>query len=131
MRDTFIFQMYATVDKFPPLWSYWQHNPLGAPGPYPTGTRIPIGDPVYYQNVFDLITEANLSYPVIPKWAGQGSTWRDLRSDCMVFSWDYGEQASIDVESQYGMEIEIRLEHDVQCGGSYSVITFYCVSEDT
>lgn len=130
MKDTFIFQMYATVDKFPPLFFLWNQNPYGAPGPYPAGTKIPIGDTVYYQNVFDLICEANLAYPVIPKWQGQGSTWRDLKSDVMVFSWDYGEQASIDINSAYGMEIEVRLEHDVECAGSYAVVTFYCVSED-
>jgi hypothetical protein len=131
MKDTFVFQMYATVDKFPPLFFLWNQNPYGPPGPYPAETKIPIGDAVYYQNVFDLICEANLAYPVIPKWQGQGSTWRDLKSDVMIFSWEYGEQASIDIDSKYGMEIEIRLEHDQQCDGSYAVVTFYCVSEDT
>lgn len=129
MKDNFIFQMYAQVDKFPPLFPYWDENPLGAPGPYPAGTKIPIGDTVVYQTVFDLICEANLAYPVIPKWQGQGNTWRDLKSDVMIFSWQYGDQASIDIDSAYGMEIEIRLEHDTECDGSYSVVTFYCTSE--
>lgn len=129
MRDTFIFQLYARVDKFPPLFPYWNQNPLGAPGPYPAGTKLPIGDTVYYHNILDLICEANLAYPLIPKWTGQGSTWRDLKSDVMIFSWDYGEQASIDLDDAWGMEIGIWLEHDVECSGSYGVITFYCLSE--
>lgn len=126
LSDTFVFQARADVSKFPELLPYCTTNG----GPYPPGTMIPIGDATYYQTVFDLICEANLAYPVVPKWSGQGATWRDLQSDILVFSWDYGDQASVDISASTGMEIEVSLEHDVECVGTAAVVTFYCLSED-
>lgn len=126
MNDSFVFQARADVAKFPPLAPYCTTNG----GPYPPGTKLAIGDPVCYQTVFDLICEANLAYPVIPKWVGENAGWRDLKSDIMIFSWDYGEQASVDVRSDWGMDLEISLENHIECGGHAAVVTFYCLSED-
>lgn len=130
MKDTFVFQPRADVSKFPPLFPYWDENPYGAPGPYPAGTKLPIGDAVYYQSVFDLICEANLAYPTLEKTIGENLGWRDLKDDIVIYSWDYENQATIDLNSAYGMDIEISLEHDTECEGQAAVVTFYCLSED-
>ena len=129
MEDTFVFQPRGDVAKFPALAPYWNANG----GPYPAGTMIPLGDPVCYQTVFDLICEANLSYPVIPALKHTTPTWRDTKSDILIFAWEYGDQATIDVSSAAGWDpndIEICLEHDTEMTGSYAVVTFYCTSED-
>ena len=130
MNDTFVFQARGEVDKFKPLVDYFAG--LGS-NPYPPGTAIPVGEPTCYQTVFDLICEANLSYPVIPKIARASPTWRDLKSDCMIFSWEYGDQATVDISSAAGEDvndIEICLEHNIKVTGSYAVVTFYALSED-
>ena len=125
LRDTFLFQVRGDVAKYPALAPYWNANG----GPFPAGTMLPLGAPVAYQTVLDLVCEANLSYPVVPKLAS-GGTWRDLQSDMMIFSWDYKEQATVDLSAGLGMDVEISLEHDVECGGTAAVITFYCLPED-
>lgn len=125
LKDTFMFQARADVAKFPPLAPYWDANG----GPYPAGTMLPLGDPVYYQSIMDLITEANLAYPVIPKTIVGTPNWRDLTQDVMIYAWDYENQATIDLSSSLGMDIEIKLEHDVVCDGLAGIVTFYCLSE--
>jgi len=129
MRDTFVFQPRADVSKFPPLAAYWDANG----GPFPAGAMLPIGEAVYYQSELDLISEANLAYPILQKTAlGQGAqlTWRDLPQDMAVYSWDYENQATIDLSSAWGMDIEIRLEHDAPGDGFAAIVTFYCLSEN-
>lgn len=129
MQDTFMFQPRGDVSKFTALAPYWDSNG----GPYPAGTMIPLGAPTCYQTVFDLICEANLAYPVIPKIQSNPPTWRDTLSDILIFSWDYGQQAVIDVSDGPGLDandIEISLEHDLEMAGACAVITFYCISED-
>ena len=130
MDDTFVFQPRGDVSKFEPLGPYWDENG----GPYPAGTMLPLGDPVYYQTVLDLICEANLAYPQIPKFQHATPTWRDTTNDITIFSWDYGEQAVIDLADGFGTDpndIEIRLEHDVEMAGTCAIVTFYCLSEDS
>jgi hypothetical protein len=130
MRDTFVFKPRADVSKFPPLFGLWDQNPAGPPGPYPAGTMIPVGDAVYYQTQRDLVCEANLAYPCVTKTAGDNLTWRDLTDDMLVYSWDYADQASVDLTDRLGLDIEISLEHHVPCDGTAAVVTFYCLSED-
>jgi hypothetical protein len=87
----------------------------------------------YYQTVKDLVIEANRSYPIINKTlVGEGPAlgWRDLQEDVDVYAWDYSQQATIDLRSSWGMDIEISLEHDVECDGDGAIVTFYCTSED-
>lgn len=129
MEDTFLFQARGDVAKFTALAGYWNANG----GPYPAGTMLPIGDPTCYQTVFDLICEANLSYPIINALKHETPTWRDTVSDIMIFSWDYGDQATVDVSDGPGWDpndIEISLEHDQEMTGACAVVTFYCLSED-
>lgn len=129
MQDTFVFQPRGDVAKFTGLANYCTTNG----GPYPPGTLLPLGDPTCYQTVFDLVCEANLAYPAIPALKGDVPTWRDTKADILIFSWEYGDQATIDVSSGPGWspnDIEIYLEHDREMVGSYAVVTFYCISED-
>jgi hypothetical protein len=129
MDDTFIFQPRGDVSKHTALAAYWDANG----GPYPAGTMLPLGDPTCYQTVFDLICEANLSYPIIPKFQHTAPTWRDTVSDILIFAWEYGEQATVDISDGAGWDpndIEISLEHDVEMEGTCAVVTFYCLSED-
>lgn len=129
MDDSFIFQPRGDVAKFAALASYWDANG----GPYPAGTMMPLGDPTVYQTVFDLVCEANLSYPAIPAFKHTTPTWRDTVSDIYIFSWDYGEQATVDVTSGVSAidpnDVEISLEHDMEMEGSSAVVTFYAISE--
>jgi len=130
MEDTFVFQVRGDVAKFAALASYWDANG----GPYPAGTMLPLGDPACYQTVFDLICEANLAHPIIPALKHATPTVRDTVSDILIFAWDYGAQATIDVTDGPSAvdpnDIEISLEHDVEMEGAYAVVTFYGLSED-
>lgn len=129
MKDTFIFQVRATVGKCPLLNPYWNENPDGPPGPYPTGTILPLGQPVKYKTVFDLIVESSGAFPIIPKTPTSTPGWRDLKEDIIVFKWPYDTQATIDVRSSWGMDVEIKLENNRPCEGSVAVATFYGISE--
>jgi hypothetical protein len=129
MEDSFIFQARGDVAKFTPLAPYSTTNG----GPYPPGTMLPIGDPTVYQTVLDLIVEANGSRPVIPKIQHPSPMWRDTVSDSYIFTWDYENQASVDISSGPGFDpndIEISLEHHREMPGSFAIVTFYCRSED-
>ena len=127
MKSAFVFQPRALVEKHPLLQSYWDgHSP---PGPYPAGTKLPLGPPTRYESKMDLIAEANTSYPVIPKDEGPGLTWRDLPCDVQIYRWDYAEQAAVCVTDEHGMDIEISLDGDTPAEGSYAVVTFYGLSE--
>jgi hypothetical protein len=125
MNDTFMFQPRGDVAKFPALSDLWDAKG----GAYPAGTMLPLGEPTCYQTVFDLVTEANLSYPIIPKSQTMNS-WRNLAKDVGIFSWNYSDQATIDLRSSLGMDIKVSLEHDIPYGGFAAVATFYGLSED-
>lgn len=86
--------------------------------------RIQPGEQI---DIFDVFDPLDLEEDRILK--ALEKPWGDLQSDMMIFSWDYGEQAAIDIMSQYGMDIEVKLEHDVECIGTAAVVTFYCISE--
>lgn len=100
---------------------------------FPTGTMINLGDPTRYKTKFDIIAEANLSYPIIPadpQKAGGGWSWRAVPKDIEIYRWDYKDQAFIDVRGDWGMDIEISLGNDVPPDGWRAVVTFYGLSED-
>lgn len=128
MDDSFIFQPRGDVAKFAPFAPYCTTNG----GPYPPGTMLPAGDPTCYQTIFDLVCEANLSYPAVPAIKHDSPTWRDTLNNIYIFSWDYGNQATVNITDGAGddiNDIEISLEHDVEMAGSQAVVTFYCLSE--
>jgi hypothetical protein len=129
LRDTFQFIVRAQVDKFPPLFPYWNANPLGAPGPYPAGTSLPIKT-LQYETFFDLVAESNLAYPIIQKNAPAVPNWRDLPANIQVLAWAYADQATIELSSALGMDIVMKMTNDIPCEGSIVLATFYGLSEN-
>lgn len=130
MKDSWVFQPRAEVGKCPLFNPYWDQNPDGPPGPYPAGTMLPLGDPVIYQTVMDLIVESLGSQVIIPKSQLENPGWRDLKVDVQLFRWSYETQATIDVKSSWGMDIEIKLMNHRENDGTFAVVAFYALSED-
>lgn len=116
VTDSTHFQPKGYVDVFAP-----QYTPV----PYPSGTLIPLGDPVIYKSMRDYQNDANRSYPTYPAIGGNG--WRGMADDIVVFVWDY--TSSTQISSKAGMQIDIFLEHDLPFEGSYATVTFYCLVE--
>lgn len=119
MLDAIIFQPYGYVEVFAPHL---------CPDPYPPGTKIPLGDPTVYQTMQDIINEASLSYPVIPKLGG--TSWRGMVGPMHIFQWPWRERGSTDIYHKWGMEVRVSIENDVEFGGDVAINTFYAVSED-
>lgn len=130
MQDSFSFQARARVGQCPLLNPYWNQNPAGAPGPYPTGTLLPIAEQVIYKTVMDLVIESTGSCPVIPKTTTDSPTWRDLPHDVQVFRWTFDAQGTLDIVSSWGTEVEIKLLNNTECSGTAAVVTFYGLIED-
>jgi hypothetical protein len=76
--------------------------------------------------MLDFQAESNGAMPVIP--AIGGPSWRGIRHPIIVFPWDYA--ALLTLSSAAGMEIRIKLLHDVPFGGEFGTATLYCLSED-
>lgn len=90
----------------------------------------PYGDAVVYKTMMDYINEANGSLPSIQSLGvpQQGSNWRAMTTPVVTFPWDY--TAMTELKSSIGMEIRIKLEHDVPFDGDVATATFYCLSEN-
>jgi hypothetical protein len=119
LLDSVVFQPYGFVDVFAP--QLLQANG----GPLPPGTKIPLGNPVVYKAMSDFQNDAVKSYPTYPALGGNG--WRGSPRPIIVLDWDY--VSSTLLRADYGMEIRLRLQHDVPFGGWYATATFYCLSE--
>lgn len=115
ITDTVKFQPYGLVDAFAPQLM---------PG-VPSGTLIPLGNPVVYKTLMDYINEANGAYPEIEPMGG--GTWRNMAIGTVTFPWNY--QAVTEIRSSLGMEIRIKLEHETSFSGTAATATFYCLSE--
>jgi len=119
MNDTFVFQAYGLVDVFAPQL-------MGPPYNLPSGTKIPLGDPLKYKTINDIINDSNHSYPSYPVIGGNG--WRGNKKPLWIFAWDYDVGTTL-LHSSYGMEVRISLEHETKCGGTSATATMYCTSE--
>jgi hypothetical protein len=119
MNDTFVFQAYGLVDVFAPQL-------MGPPYNLPSGTKIPLGDPLKYKTINDIINDSNHSYPSYPVIGGNG--WRGNKKPLWIFAWDYDVGTTL-LHSSYGMEVRISLEHETKCGGTSATATLYCTSE--
>ena len=117
MNDSVIFQAYGLVDVFAPQLM---------PG-VPSGTKIPLGDPLVYKTIGDLINDSNHAYPAYPAFGGSG--WRASKKATYLFAWEY-TVGNTDLYASMGMEIRVSLQHEAAHGGSYATATFYCTSED-
>lgn len=120
MNDSVVFQAYGYVQVFAPQLMEPPYN-------LPSGTLIPLGDPLVYKTIGDLINDSNHSYPAYPVIGG--SNWRAQKKATYIFAWDYTVGATY-LYSTYGMEVRISLQHEAPCGGSYATATMYCTSED-
>jgi len=118
LTDTVEFQAYGLVDVFAPQL-------MGEPHNIPSGTKIPIGEPLHYKTMTDYQNDARGAFPVYPVMGGSG--WRGATQRIIVFVWDY--ISGTPLSSIAGMEIRIRLLHDRPFEGYYATATFYCLSE--
>jgi hypothetical protein len=119
MNDTFVFQAYGLVDVFAPQL-------MGPPYNLPSGTKIPLGDPLKYKTIGDIVNDCNHSYPAYPVLGGSG--WRGNKKPLWIFAWDYDVGTTL-LHYSYGMEVRISLEHETKCGGTSATVTLYCTSE--
>lgn len=119
MMGSILFTAYGLVDVFAP-------EMMGEPYNIPSGTKIPLESTVY-QTMQDIINEASLAYPEIPKMGGDG--WRGMKGPMQIFQWPWTERGSTDVFSKYGMELEVCIENDVEYEGDVAINTFYAISE--
>lgn len=119
MTDTVLFIAYGYVDYFAP--QYLQANG----GPYPSGTKIPLST-TRYKTMYDFQAESNGALPSIP--AIGGDSWRGIKTGIMVFPWDYAAMTPLSYSA--GMEVRIKLEHDMPFEGEFGTATMYCLSEN-
>jgi hypothetical protein len=117
MNDSVIFQAYGLVDVFAPQLM---------PG-IPSGTKIPLGDPLIYKTIGDLINDSNHAYPAYPAFGGAG--WRATKKATYIFAWEYTVGTTM-LYASMGMEIRVSLQHETPHGGAYATATFYSTSED-
>jgi hypothetical protein len=102
--------------------TYWSQH---ATGTFPSGTKIPLGDPVIYKTFTDYQNDAARAYPVYPAMGGNG--WRGAPQPIIILDWDY--VTATPLSSAAGMEVRIFLAHDAPFGGWYGTATFYCTVE--
>lgn len=120
ISDSVLFQPYGYVDAFAP--QYMTTNG----GPYPPGTKIPLGNPLNYKSIQDYLNDSKKSYPTYPAIGGPG--WRGMQRPSIIMDWEYeGDKV---LRYDQGMEIRVYLQHDNVFGGDYATVTFYCRSED-
>ncbi len=119
ITDSVVFNPKGLVDVFAP--QYLQSNG----GPYPSGTKIPLSNPLVYKGIKDFQADAIRAYPKYDALGGNG--WRGLNVAMWVFNWDYVRSTAL--YSGYGMEISLKLQHDTPFNGTYASATFYCGSE--
>jgi hypothetical protein len=115
LNDTIDFTAYGYVDVFAP----------GLMPGVPSGTLIPIAN-TRYKTMLDFQAESNGAMPTIQPIGGAG--WRGIHQPIVVFPWDYA--ALLALSSAAGMEIRIKLQHDVPFGGEFGTATLYCLNED-
>ncbi len=119
ITDSVLFQPYGFVEVFAPQYC----TTYG--GPYPPGTKIPLGNPLIYKSIQDYMNDSKKSYPTYPAIGGSG--WRGSTQPCVILDWEYeGDKV---LRYDQGMEIRVYLQHDNVFGGNYSTVTFYCRSE--
>lgn len=123
INDSIVFQAYGLVDVFAPQLL----DTADPPGPYPSGTKIPLGAPTVYKTMMDYINEAVGSHVEIPAMGGAS---RGTSQAIQIFRWPYAERAVTELKSSAGMEVRLKLASETPFGGSYAIATFYGVSED-
>lgn len=93
--------------------------------PYGIGYKIQLTQTTF-KTAMDYQNDSNRAYPVYPAFGGNG--WRSQAQGIIVFDWDYAGETTL--SSSKGMEIRVRLQHDVPFTGWSATATFYCFSKD-
>jgi len=93
----------------------------------PSGTVIPLTDPLTYKTFLDLLADSNNSYPQYPPFGGSG--WRSLPRTSYLFTWTY-EVGSTILNGNAMQEIWVWMEHHEACEGAFGIASIYCTSED-
>lgn len=120
INDTLRFTIYGYVDVFAPQLL------IANGGPYPPGTKIPLANSLIFKTMADYFNDTIKAYPKYP--AMGGSSWRGMAKDIYVMDWDYIRSRVL--YGDYGMEIRIELDHNVEFGGALATATFYCTTQD-
>ncbi len=110
LTDTAVFQPRGLASSWAPQ--------LGLPA----GTKIPLGNPLKYKTMRNFYDDAMRAYPAYSSLGG--NSWRGCQQPATVLDWDYTR--TTDLLSSSGMDIEVRLEHDVPFEGEFATVTFYC-----
>lgn len=116
LKDTLVFTPRGYAGVFAPQY---------VPVPFGPSDLIPLQAPNKYKRIWDFINEANGTYPVVPATGGPG--WRGMTQDVITFPWNYVTRT--DLYAQYGMEIRISMENNIEQGGELATATFYAISE--
>ena len=97
----------------------WGYNPADLPN------KIMYGE-TSYKSMRNFVDEALGSYPVIPVIGGDEG--RGLTAAIYGFPFRYGTIRRL--TSASGLELRIRLAHDIQFTGEHATATFYCTVRD-
>lgn len=101
--------------------SIWSYNPeLGAP---PAKFEYP-GTRAKYKRLYDFINYTLGSYPIIPAMGGPD---RGFSQDIIQLRYDY--QSAFTLNSSYGAELRVWMEHNRVCDGQCATIAFYGYEE--
>ena len=120
IKDTLRFQPYGSIDVFAPQLLTTNG------GPYPSGTKIPLGNPVMFKTMSDYYNGALKTYPAYPPLGGTG--WRGCQKTTYVLDWDY--MRDMVFFSSMGMEAKMSLDHNEAFGGEFATTALYCTVED-
>jgi hypothetical protein len=99
------------------VYEVWAYNPADLPN------KIQVCTPDCYNSMQDFVNDANKAYPAIPAIGGTG--WRGSKRPITVFAWDF--QTTTDLDSSWGMELRVRLEHNTPYKGTFATGTFYFI----
>jgi hypothetical protein len=117
ITDSITFDIFGLVDVFAP--QLVQQNIV------PSGTKISLNHKITYKSIMDYMNDSLRSYVSYPAIGGTG--WRGCNQKILVLDWDY--IAAIVLDGAAGMELRIKLDHEVPFGGTYGTATFYCILE--
>jgi hypothetical protein len=105
--------LVLTTDTVAEIWAY---NPYDLPNKmYIPGTRGT------YRTIHDFINWSRGSFPVIPKFGGDGP--RALKDDIMQLRVSY--RSPIILKSSQGAEWRMYLKDDIPLGGTFGTVTLY------
>ncbi len=120
------------------IYSVWGYVDVFAPqlvgNPYPSGTLIPIQEDSFGR-AYSIIQEAKGAYPLIPAIgsteAQRSMDLQEFRRKCRgtrtpYLAIPFAYQTSRELISDFGLELRVYTEDEVELGGEMASLTFYC-----